>query len=470
VIDDCATRWLLWAEKKNVIESVGFMSERTDTSSLDRLSEASRSSARLVIEEEGRPPRTALVVPGMPVRIGRASDLEVSLEDPRVSRVHAIFRYDGRTASLQDLDSSNGTWMGDQRVTGPKLIQGGASFRVGSTSIVALLPDIFPGLGRSVPMQSVSDPFPIVASDPISEAHFALLKKLGLSELSVLLQGETGSGKEVAARMLHQNSPRAQGPFMALNCATLSDSISEAELFGNEKSSTSAASVRKAGVFEAADGGTLLLDEVSELSATNQARLLRVLQERSLTRVGGSRAIPVNVRVIAATQRDLSKEVAVGRFREDLFFRINGVTVEVPPLRSRPKDIAVLAQQVLDAQGGVVMGNGVAAVLTAHRWSGNVRELRNAMECALALATEGVIRIEHLPTSVRGETPPSETQKSALRDRVDETERKVIVTALESTGWNQSRAARVLGISRRALIYKMERYGLKPLPNGQRNA
>ncbi len=163
--------------------------------------------------------------------------------------------------------------------------------------------------------------------------------------------------------------------------------------------------------------------------------------------------------------------MSAGRFREDLYFRLNGVTIDVPPLRQRTRDIPAHVQRVLAERGSsVTLGTGVAQVLAAHRWPGNLRELRNAISGALLLAQDGVLRVEHLPTTVRGESPSQEASVSALRVRVDETERKVIINALESTGWNQSRAARVLGISRRALIYKMERYGLKPLPNGPRNA
>ncbi len=446
------------------------MTEHTDTSTFDRETDLSRMPARLLVEEVGKAPRTILVVPGMTIRIGRAGDLELSLEDQRVSRVHAVFRYDGRAASLQDLDSSNGTWIGERRVQGPIPVGPGALFRVGSTMIVVLLPELPPGAARAVPMSEAAGAFDVVAVDPATVALFALAKRLGPSDLPVLVQGETGSGKELVARTIHQHSPRAQGPFMAVNCATLPDSLAEGELFGQERVS-SGASARTIGVFEAADGGTLLLDEVGELSATNQARLLRALQESTVTRVGAMRPVPVNVRVIATTVRDLAREVSAGRFREDLYFRLNGVTVDVPPLRARPKDIPALVQRVLDEHGGrVTLGTGVAAVLAAHRWPGNVRELRHAVESALALADEGVLKVEHLPQAVRGEPASAESPVSPLRERVDETERKVIITALESTGWNQSRAARVLGISRRALIYKMERYGLKPLPNGQRNA
>ncbi len=444
------------------------MTEHTDTSTFDRDVDPSRRAARLLVEEAGKAPRTVLVVPGMAIRVGRAESLELSVDDQRVSREHAVFRYDGRAASLQDLESSNGTWIGEQRVQGLVSIAPGTMFRVGSTSVTVLLPELMARAPRVLTVSEARPAAPVIAVDPASVALFALAERLGPSELPVLIQGETGSGKEVLARTIHRKSPRAAAPFISVNCATLPDSLAEGELFGLERGADGAHTV---GVFEAVDGGTLMLDAVSELSATSQARLLRVLQERALMRVGATRPVAINVRLVTSTHCDLAKEVSAGRFREDLYFRLNGVTVDVPPLRSRPKDIPAFVQQCLDEHGGrVTLGTGVAAVLSAHRWPGNVRELRNAVHGALALVQDGVLKVEHLPPAVRGEPAGGDSQVSALRERVDETERKVIINALESTGWNQSQAARVLGISRRALIYKMERYGLKPLPNGQRNA
>jgi transcriptional regulator with GAF, ATPase, and Fis domain len=306
----------------------------------------------------------------------------------------------------------------------------------------------------------------VVAVDPAMVSLLALVRRLAASDLPVLVQGETGSGKEVVARLLHRHSRRAGREFLGVNCAALPESLAESELFGHERGSFTGADARKGGVFERADGGTLLLDEVGELSTPNQARLLRVLQEHTLTRVGGTRAVPVDVRVVAATNRDLLVDVARGRFREDLYFRLNGVTVAVPPLRSRPRDIVPMAERVLaERGGGWHLGQGVAAVLQSYRWPGNVRELRNAIECAIALAEGSELRVEHLPPAVRGDLEPTVgDEPSGLRTKVDDLERRSILAALDAAGWNQSRAAQNLGISRRGLIYKMERHGLKPRP------
>ena len=445
--------------------------ERTDTSFLDSQMDTPIASVRLFVEELGRPPRVVVLHPGLAVRIGRAEDLEIALDDPRASRCHAAITFDGQSVTVEDFDSSNGTWLGERRIQGRQMIPAGTLIRVGSTRI-AIVPteagSVRPETHGPVvgPTASGTD---VVAVDPATVTLFALVRRLAASDLPVLVQGETGSGKEVVARALHRYSPRSAGPFMAINCATLPEALAESELFGHERGSFTGAATRKVGVFESADGGTLLLDEVGELSAASQARLLRALQERLIVRVGATRPIPVNVRVVAATNRDLMVEVAKGRFREDLYFRLNGVTMAVPALRSRPRDILPLVQRALEERGSTArLGPGVAAVLQGYKWPGNVRELRNTIECALALAEGNEIRIEHLPPTVRGELHKDDAPASPLRERVDETERRAIVAALENTGWNQSRAARMLGISRRALIYKMERFGLKPLPNSAR--
>jgi two-component system response regulator AtoC len=412
--------------------------------------------ARLIIEEPGRAARTVLLVSGALVRIGRAGDLEAPLEDSRVSRVHAALRYDGGVARLEDRDSSNGTWIGDERLKEPISLASGGQFRVGGTRVTVLLPEsaATPGSTRA----RDDDALGLVAVDPATAAVLDLARRLGPSDLAVIIQGETGTGKELLARAIHRAGPRAKRTILVVHCAT----VGEEALFGREGGDR--------GVFEITDGGTVVLDEVADLPLASQARLLRVLQDRAVTRLGASRPVPVDVRVIATTSRDLAREVAERRVREDLYFRLNGVTLDLPPLRQRTRDILPIAQRTLDeCRPGVTLAPGVAAVLNGHRWPGNVRELVNALRSAVTAAEGNVVRIEHLPASVRGEAPTASPQVP-LRERVDETERKAIVAALESTRWNQSRAAGVLGISRRALIYKMERYGLKPLPNSQRSS
>jgi two-component system, NtrC family, response regulator AtoC len=444
--------------------------EPTDTSFV----EATRSNtgtARLFIEEPGRPPRVLELAPGDVARVGRATDIEIPLDDPRASRLHARIEFDGRAVTVVDLGSSNGTWLGDERVVGASPVPPGALVRIGATHIVHVN-----HRGATTRPEThgpvVGDPasgLDIIAADPTTAQLFAMVRRFAASDLPVLIQGETGTGKEVVARALHRHSRRAGRPFVAVNCAALPESLAESELFGHERGSFTGAQARKPGLFEAADGGTLLLDEVGELSASNQARLLRVLQERAVHRVGALRPTPVDVRVLGATNRDLAVDVARGRFREDLYFRLNGVTLQVPPLRERPGDVLPLARRGLDERGGgYVLAECAVEALRAYPWPGNVRELRNAVECAAATAEGSEIRAEHLPPAVRRTTGATD-ETSPLRARVDETERRTIVAALAANNNNQSRAARDLGISRRALIYKMERYGLKPPPGSDRD-
>ena len=450
----------------------GVTMEPTDTSHLEP-QRGPAPAARLFVEEPGRPPRVVELIQDESLRVGRDEGVEVSLDDRRASRIHARIAFDGRRVTVQDLESSNGTFLGARRVTSEEEVPPGGLIRIGGTRII-----LMPAEGQPLRPEThgpivgnTASGAEVVAVDPASVQLFALVRRLAASDLPVLVQGETGSGKEVVARLLHRHSPRAGSPFVAINCAALPESIAESELFGHERGSFTGAHARKVGVFEGTSGGTLLLDEVGELSASNQARLLRVLQERVIVRVGAVRPTPVDVRVVAATNRELAVEVARGRFREDLYFRLNGMTVSVPPLRERPRDILPLATRMLEEHGGgYTLSEGIAQVLQQYAWPGNVRELRNAIECAIALAEDGLLRAEHLPPAMRQGGRSALDESSPLRAKVDETERRVIVSALEANNNNQSRAARDLGISRRALIYKMERYGLKPPPGSDRGS
>ncbi|MBK8696259.1 MAG: sigma 54-interacting transcriptional regulator [Deltaproteobacteria bacterium] len=437
----------------------------TDTSAFLAANADCRATARLLVAEHDRSPRVVVLPAGAEVRIGRADFVEVPLEDHRASRVHATLAFDGRSVTVRDEGSSNGTFVAGAQVRGERAVEDGERIEIGSTKIIVLL--TLSGAPRPAAPEASGADDEVVAVDPATVALFALVRRLAASDLPVLVQGETGVGKELVARALHRESPRARKAFVAINCATLTESIAASELFGHERGSFSGADARKVGVFESADGGTLLLDEVGELSQANQALLLRALQERSITRVGSTRPVPVDVRIVAATNRDLPLEVEQGRFRQDLYFRLNGVTVQVPPLRSRPRDILPMAEKILASRGGRwTLGPGVAAALESYPWTGNARELRHVIERGMALAERDEILLEHLcltPAAMLGSVIPSD-EPSAFRSRVEDTERRTIVEALASAGGNQSRAARELGISRRCLITRMERYGLKPKP------
>ncbi len=452
-----------------MISSLRVDQNRTDTSAFLAENADCDAIARLLVTEGGRPPRVVVLPAGAEVRVGRAEFVEVPLDDHRASRVHAVLAFDGRAVTVRDEASSNGTFVNGSRVRGPRRVEDGERVEIGTTVIAVLL--TLRGATRSEAREPIASVDGTVAVDPITVELFALVRRLAASDLAVLVQGETGVGKELVARALHRDSPRARRPFVAINCATLTESIAASELFGHERGSFSGADARKIGVFESADGGTLLLDEVGELSPANQALLLRALQERSVCRVGSTRPVAVDVRIVTATNRDLALEVAEGRFRQDLYFRLNGVTVQVPALRSRPRDILPMVERILASRGKAWrLGPGVADALLAHPWVGNARELRNVVERGMALADDDEIRLAHLQLAAAAPGAASTAEDaSAFRAKVEETERRTIVAALASAAGNQSRAARELGISRRCLITRMERYGLKPKPVSARD-
>ena len=317
-----------------------------------------------------------------------------------------------------------------------------------------------------------ADPAAPLVIDPAMQRVYATVARIAASNLTLLVLGETGVGKELVALALHRASSRRDHPLIKLNCAALAENLLESELFGHERGAFTGADRRKIGFFEAADGGTLFLDEIGEMPLALQAKLLRVLERRVVTRVGGTTEIPTDVRVVAATHRDLEAEVAAGRFRQDLLFRIGGFTVVVPPLRDRVREIAPLAERFA-AQAAAEQGRATPAftaearaALERHAWPGNVRELKNAIERALVLCDDRITPAD-LPDRVREQAPlPAAALGAAIdvRGQVAEVERSAIVAALAAEGDNQTRAARRLGMSRRALIYKMEKYGLKPAP------
>ena len=281
---------------------------------------------------------------------------------------------------------------------------------------------------------------------------------------TVLVTGESGVGKEVVARGIHARSERRDGPFVALNCAALSDGLLEAELFGHEPGAFTGASSRgRDGLFAAANGGTLLLDEIGELAPELQAKLLRVLQERSYRRVGGNEDKATDVRIIACTNRDLSKLVEEGRFREDLYYRLNVLVLRVSPLRERRDDIAPIAQHLceeLETEHGLQtegMSEATIATLEAHSWPGNVRELKNAVERAAVECAGGLIEPEHLGiTAVI--TPSSEQEEDDSPLNLKRMEERLIRRALQETGGNRSRSARLLGVNRATLYNKLRAY------------
>jgi len=298
---------------------------------------------------------------------------------------------------------------------------------------------------------------PLIAHDPAMREVLELARKVAPTNATVLLMGESGTGKEILARCIHQNSRRADSVFLALNCAALAPTLIESALFGHEKGAFTGAIAQHQGVFERAHGGTLFLDEVGELDGNSQAKLLRVLQDRTFERLGGTRQIQVDVRLIAATNRDLKKMVEEGKFRQDLYYRLNAFPLEIPPLRQRPADIIPLAEHFL-ARASAALGKqtpvlsaGARQALLAYSWPGNVRELENMME-RVAILSEGEVQVENLPL------PPGEPSERPARWK--EIEKEAILEALRRHGGNRTRAAQELGISLRTLQYRLKQYGI----------
>jgi DNA-binding NtrC family response regulator len=319
------------------------------------------------------------------------------------------------------------------------------------------------GISKSVPLLYNKEqrlPDFVVARSPLMQAVFRDASLIAPSETRVLITGESGVGKEVVADIIHAWSPRAAGPMIKVNCAAIPETLLEAELFGHEKGAFTGAHAQRIGRFEEANDGTTFLDEVAEMSPALQAKLLRVTQDGRFQRVGSNREIHTNTRILAASNRNLDDEVKNGRFREDLFYRLNVVELNIPPLRERREDIMPLASAFIAefTQGRARFASSVADCLTRYSWPGNVRELRNAVERAALLAQGELIFPEHFPTKVRAaeeNPPPPET---ADVERLAEIERQAIMQALRQHDFNRTETAKALDISRRALLYKLQRF------------
>jgi DNA-binding NtrC family response regulator len=406
---------------------------------------------------------------GAKVVVGRGAGVDIDLEDAGVSRRHAVFHV-GPPLEVEDLGSANGTFVsqaslhagralhhstGDQtrtRVSRTVLAPGDTVFLGNAIVVVRPTP-------VAVAARPEAPPPPIV-HDPVLARVYDEAARAAQLSLPILLLGETGVGKEVLAHFIHQSSKRASKPLLALNCAALSESLAESELFGHEKGAFTGALQTRAGLFESASGGTVFLDEIGELPPTVQAKLLRALETSEVQRVGSVKPIRVDVRLVSATNRDLAREATAGRFRQDLFFRINGLALRVPPLRERRVEIGELAERFLataSRQAGLAATPAISEdamrMLEAYAWPGNVRELRYVMERTLVMAGAGPVAPEHLPEQIRAVgLPPSAGPGAATRERV--------VEALEACEGNQTRAAEMLGISRRTLINRMIDFGL----------
>jgi DNA-binding NtrC family response regulator len=356
--------------------------------------------------------------------------------------------------------------------TGEDVEAAARAIRAGAREFLPLPPD--PDLIAAILEAASGESHALVVRDARMGDLIRRADQIARSEASVLICGESGTGKEVLARHIHRRSRRTSGPFVALNCAAIPENLLESELFGHEKGAFSGAVARRIGKFEAADGGTLLLDEISEMDVRLQAKLLRALQEREIDRLGGTSPVKVNVRILATSNRDLLTEVARGTFREDLYYRLNVVSLRVPPLRERPGDIAALADHFARKYAEVnglpyrPLDAGAMMRLTSHGWRGNVRELENTLHRAVLLAAGERIEIEAIELGPSGSSAPaSEPATPAIMGAgvaglvgrtMDDVERELIIETLTHTLGNRTHAATILGISIRALRNKLRDY------------
>lgn len=401
--------------------------------------------------------------------VGRHATCDLALPDPRVSGVHLQVSVEGASIRVRDQQSTNGTWLGGARVRDLD-VPIGTELLVGDT---VLLVEADPSA------QAQEEPRDegfgaLVGTSRAMRELFALLTRVASKDLTILLLGETGTGKEEVARAVHAASPRAAGPFTVVDCTALPESLADALLFGFERGSFTGASERRAGFFEAAQGGTLLLDEVGELAPALQAKFLRVLERREAVRVGSQTPLPLDVRVIAATNRDLRLEIERGRFREDLYFRLAGVRVTLPPLRERPEDIPLLCRTILARSGSEAMIEHEAlGYLAEQTWPGNVRELANALHRGAALTDDGIIRRGDVSGEGFGAradaAPPSQivgTFAEAKEHTIARFERDYLAVLMRRCRGNLSRAAREADVARHHLRDLLKKRGLYGLDHG----
>jgi two-component system response regulator AtoC len=436
----------------------------TGTSGLAALVSARGGVARVPVPDKPR------------ITLGRSPECDIIVPDPSVSRVHAAI-VAGSPPCIEDAGSHNGTVVLGRRLQKgervPLLL--GSAIQLGEATV------LLQARQARHDRPKVPPPPDTVVVDPSMQRLYAMIDILATSPLAVLVLGETGAGKEVFARAIHDRSPRSRAAFVALSCAAMPEALLEAELFGYEKGAFTGATQAKAGLIEAAHLGTVFLDEVGELPAATQAKLLRVLESGEILRLGSLAPRLVDVRFVAATNRDLEAMVADGRFRADLFFRLNGFAIVLPPLRERPSEIGPLAE-LFAAKAASRMARtpprfaeSTMAALQSYDWPGNVRELRNVVERGVAFCAGGeVLEAEHLMLPAARSASPALSGPptlSTLRPQpalgtpasplpASDEERRRVTEALQQTFGNQKEAARLLGMSRRALVNKIAKLGI----------
>ncbi len=418
--------------------------------------------------------RTIPLVEDSVLVVGRSTTADVSIDDESLSRSHARLEI-GPQIAITDLGSRNGTFVRGRRIPSEQRTAVGIEepveigrvlLRITRRAIAAVPARRERRVsGSARAMLDRADGW-YDASSPAMRAVLDAIAQVAPTDLSVLLLGETGVGKELCAEQIHAQSKRAAGTLLRLNCAAIPDTLLESELFGYERGAFTGASAAKPGLIETANGGTVFLDEIGELPAAVQVKLLRVLDRREVTPIGAMKPRTVDVRFVAATHRSLEAEIAAGRFRSDLMYRLAGMTIRIPPLRERLDELPGLVRRFAEDSaarlGGTapVLSPAARSVLAAHAWPGNIRELRNMIERAVVVCRGPTIEPEHLAMPAARDTMPFERPSGSLRDQVDALERERVVETLSACGGNRSEAARRLGMSRGALLARLRAWGL----------
>jgi DNA-binding NtrC family response regulator len=447
------------------------MKPRGETLVLNAESLTPEGTAWLIVEVPGRAGRP-VVIGTDPVVIGSDEDCRVVIDDPHVSRRHAEITRTPAGIVLRDLGSRNGTLVGRIAVK-EVVLSSGTEIKVGKTILRFEMGGEAGRLGRLAhePVReeelagTPSSFGAAIGTSPAMRRLFALLTRLAPTELTLTVLGETGTGKDVLAHAVHAASPRAAQPFVVFDCGAVAPTLIESELFGHEKGAFTGAVAVRQGAFERAHGGTLFLDEIGELSIDLQPKLLRALEQRKIRRVGGGQDLPFDLRVLAATNRDLETEVGRGTFRQDLFFRLSTAVLRVPPLRERPEDLPGLVERFL-VEGGrpLAVAPATLEALAAYDWPGNVRELKNVIAAAAALATGATLEPKDLmffrPQAPRVNTPKPSDSLPLAGQSLEAVERAAIEQTLLHCGGNRTRAAKALGIAASTLYEKIKKYGL----------
>lgn len=416
----------------------------------------------LVLRVQGRP-ELAVAVGIDAVKVGTADDVDLRLDDASVSRHHCAVQLTESGILLRDLGSTNGTWLGNTRLREAS-VPVGVVLVVGGTRLELVASET----SQTVPLSRAARFGGAVGGSPCMRALFARLERIAPTEESVLLIGESGTGKEVIAQAIHDASPRNPGPFVVLDCTTLTGSLIEAELFGHAKGAFTGASEARAGVFEAAQGGSVFVDEIGELALEQQAKLLRVLEQRSVRRIGENQARPVDLRLIAATHRNLASRVKSGQFREDLYYRLSVIELRIPPLRERLEDLPLLVERFLAEQSTSLtldeLPPHALEMLQHHAWQGNVRELRNVVARLVLFPEEGASAALSNPRSGDAGRLLTLPLKQARELVVEDFERRYLKARLAEFGGNVSKAADAIGVSRQFLHRLLNERGLRQEP------